>query len=415
MLQAGTLSQHIQKQIPRSTRYKLLKKDLSILAGAEYSDLSGNELIKLAGEQEQKIKTLRISAYTRLKCAGNRCLQLILKKSKEGKLKAKKICVRAIEKTAPVLGLARSLRELKMHRTKFYSWRKQINALCLTSPVRKCMKVWSNQLTANEMEVLKRLVTDPLFTGWSFCSRVMYAWRQKWAFFSLHSAYKYRPLLGLEMNIIRNRRKNHLVGLRGLWPLDIVNVDVTVFFTSNNQKIYIYLIMDNYSRYILGWKVTLGKLDSATAQQNLKEVYEKYFKGNEHLKPTRWIIDGGPENVSLKIKAQLENYNKDVIALIAQKDIKESNSMVESLNKRLKYQHLFLNDIPDFQNTVKQLEIFVEKNNNVIPQRVQGGYTPHELLTENTNFVIRSKAQVKEAYNARIETNRQHRCQICPA
>ena len=219
----------------------------------------------------------------------------------------------------------------------------------------------------------------------------------------------------MEIDPPRNRRLCHKIGLRGLWPFDIVNVDVTILRLLNNQKVYIYLIMDNFSRCILGWKASLDKLDKDVAIQNLLEVWEKYFKGNPNLKPTRWISDGGPENINHAIMAELKKRAGDVVAMVAQKDIRESNSMIEYLNRIAKYRYLYHYDIPDFQASLRHIEKFVDLNNNVIPQRVLRGHTPTEYLTGDCQFTIRSEDNVRETKQARILTNKAHRCKICPA
>ncbi len=66
-------------------------------------------------------------------------------------------------------------------------------------------------------------------------------------------------------------------------------MDLTIFRPSDDTRVYIYLIIDNFSRAILGWKASL-QYSSVIAMENLKEVCYKYdlLKSNTQL-----IVDDG--------------------------------------------------------------------------------------------------------------------------
>ena len=96
----------------------------------------------------------------------------------------------------------------------------------------------------------------------------------------------------------------------------------------------VYFIVDNFSRAILNWKASL-EYSSTIAFDVLKQAIQKHDKGID----TMLLTDGGPENheeVSKFISGE-EKINH----VIAQKDIIQSNSMVEAVNKHIKYHYLF--------------------------------------------------------------------------
>src|SRR2546425_10128380 len=62
-------------------------------------------------------------------------------------------------------------------------------------------------------------------------------------------------LNGLNPNLAhrRKRLKKHCEGLRANAPKQILHMDLTIFRPSDHSRVYIYLIMDNFSRAILGY------------------------------------------------------------------------------------------------------------------------------------------------------------------
>jgi len=91
------------------------------------------------------------------------------------------------------------------------------------------------------------------------------------------------------------------------------------------------------------------------------------------------IVDGGSENNNSIVDEYISSV--PVNKLIAQKDIIFSNSMVESVNKIIKYRSLFLHNIPDINSLKKHLEEFIPVYNNIRPHVSLNGLTPNEVLT----------------------------------
>ena len=68
----------------------------------------------------------------------------------------------------------------------------------------------------------------------------------------------------------------------------------------------------------------------------LKEAISQFTPKNAQL-----IADGGSENNNIYVDELLTKNPNTLTKLIAQKDISFSNSMVEAINKILKYNYLF--------------------------------------------------------------------------
>jgi transposase InsO family protein len=100
-------------------------------------------------------------------------------------------------------------------------------------------------------------------------------------------------------------------------------MDVSIFRPSDYSRVYLYFILDNFSRAILGWKASL-QYSSEIAFENLKEVCNKYDLSNSSV---QLVVDDGPENNGC-VNDFLSIPGIQLKKLIAQVDIRQSNSMI---------------------------------------------------------------------------------------
>jgi len=89
-------------------------------------------------------------------------------------------------------------------------------------------------------------------------------------------------------------------------------------------------------------------------------------------------VDDGIENKGFVCSA-IENNEIKMKRLVAQKDIHFSNSMIEAVNKRIKYDFLFRTELIDFEHTERFLKTAVEQYNNR-PHSALFGLTPKEVF-----------------------------------
>jgi hypothetical protein len=78
--------------------------------------------------------------------------------------------------------------------------------------------------------------------------------------------------------------------------------------------------------------------------ENLKEVCNKYDLSKSSV---QLVVDDGPENNGC-VNEFLSIPGIQLKKLIAQLDIRQSNSMIEAANKRIKYDYLFTKELLDF-------------------------------------------------------------------
>lgn len=193
---------------------------------------------------------------------------------------------------------------------------------------------------------------------------------------SIESWYKYAKLLGISKKPPRCLKKRK-IGIRASTPNEIWHADVSVFRTADHVKAYLYFIVDNFSRSILSWRVSL-KLCAPTRLETIKEAYFKYIHNTG--KDVSLMVDGGSENNNSEVDGFI-NSVVSIKKIIAQQDIHFSNSMVEAVNKIVKYRSLFLKDITNFEALQKHLKSFVPVYNQVRPHISLKGLTPAEVLS----------------------------------
>jgi len=228
------------------------------------------------------------------------------------------------------------------------------------------------------------------------------------AFMSLTSFYKYAGLFDDAINR-RNFKARQKAGIRAIRPKEIIHADVCVYRPLDYTKCFIYFIVDNFSRKILGWKIS-AEYKSSIMLDNLRSVYYAYFLEKE-VPSTTLIVDDGIENKGFVCNAIKSNEVK-IRRLVAQKDIRFSNSMVEAVNKRMKYDFLFRNQLLDLEHTQRFLETAVVQYNNR-PHTGLHGFTPQEVFAgvkPDKNFF---KPQLEQAKILRKAENKALSCGSC--
>jgi transposase InsO family protein len=185
-------------------------------------------------------------------------------------------------------------------------------------------------------------------------------------------------------------------------------MDITIVRTLDGVKNYVYLIVDNYSRLILNWKVS-DKCNGIIRTETIREAIQQEF--GTDLTPTPsidLIVDGGTENNNSTVVEFIKKSHVDITKKIALTDIIQSNAMVEASNKILKYQYLF----KEPQNNTDELKIHLKDAvydfSQQRPHCMLGLYTPYEVhynckpkLNENS---------VREEARERIKMNQTQGC-----
>ena len=232
--------------------------------------------------------------------------------------------------------------------------------------------------------------------------------RKAKAFMSLSTFYKYAKIFDNQTNRKLFKAKPK-IGIRATKPKEIIHADVCVYRPLDYTKCFIYFIVDNFSRMILGWKIST-EYKSSIMLENLRNVYCKYIFEKEKP-PAILMVDDGIENKGLVCEA-IENKEIKVDRWVAQKDVIFSNSMVEAVNKQMKYNFLFRHQLLDIEHTQRFLETAVELYNNR-PHSALYGFTPVEVFNGAKPDKYFFKPQMEEAKMLRKAENKALSCDSC--
>ncbi len=156
---------------------------------------------------------------------------------------------------------------------------------------------------------------------------------------SINSVYRLNRLLGIRASKKKKFKKKRKVGIRASKPNQIWHTDITIVKTLDGVKHYVYLVIDNFLRKILASSIensVSGLVTVKTIEEAVRQAKEICDDLNVQL-----IVDGGPENNNHKIDQFIANSEVNIEKLVALRDIDFSNSMIESINKIMKYSYLF--------------------------------------------------------------------------
>ena len=189
----------------------------------------------------------------------------------------------------------------------------------------------------------------------------------------------------------------------------LLHVDLTVLRLQNGLRVLIQFVQDNYSRAILGFRAAL-KWKSRDTMEHLDEICERH---GLFYRVITLMCDGGSENAGA-VDDFLARPDVMIEKRIALVDVDFSNSMIEAVNRCMKYEYLFrlLRDLFSVEDVLRVLGIAVPEFNNR-PNAALYGLTPNEVLSGMVVDKHRFSGQIREAKLARIEINCVDLCGMC--
>jgi len=400
----GILDEEQRKRIPKSTQYYWGKKNFSNFVG--YESMFTDEKMQLV-KNFLSNKTLLnaakglffvFSTWTSM-TSNMRGLKTLVRKNMES-------IVKTIDLVIPLMGLKHVCKLFKISQNQYYAWKRRV--VCGLSPLNECVKRNSLSISPSEVKVIEQFVQDEQYKDYPLVTVFYKMIRQEKAFMSLTTFYKYAKLFG--NSVVRKLFKpKQKTGIRAAKPKEIIHADVCVYRPLDHTKCFIYFIVDNFSRMILGWKISI-EYKSSIMLDNLRNVYVTYLLEKEDPVAVL-MVDDGIENKG-HVSTAIENREIKLNKLIAQKDIHFSNSTIEAVNKIMKYNFLFRQDLYDFKHVQRFLETAVEDYNNR-PHSALFGLTPYEVFHGRAPDKTLFKSQMEHAKIIRKAENRSLSCDNC--
>jgi len=403
LAQSNTLPQKYSANIDRSTiwRWKQEKEDKYL--GHELSNVQTLQQFLERRESDTLIKT-----YLKVTLA----LSSIFRKTNEFHCylnQNKDFLVKTLNHYKKAISVKLILRMLNLSTSTFYHWKNQVFYPCNTSVFKLCRRIYPNQLTVTEVSRLKSLLVDPAFKYWPVSSIFHYARRNDILHISLASWYGYMHKLGMKRPVLSKKYK-YKTGIRAKYPHQIWHADITIVKCLNGMKYYVYLLMDNYSRFILNYQVST-RVSARIRLDSIRNAYREHINDSEN--DTILLVDGGTENNNHLVDNYINSGSISLQKLIAGKDIRFSNSMVEAQNKLIKYYYLFKHPFQNIDQLISLLDWIIKDYNHSRPHHSLRGLTPFEALTCTHPHQEDRKKILEKARLTRIRENTAKSCGIC--
>ena len=214
-----------------------------------------------------------------------------------------------------------------------------------------CPRISPTKLTTSELTKIKDIYTSKDFAHYSVLSL---SWLGKKTGQVIASASTWSRVireLGLKRNRVRIYPSKPKVGVRASTPGEIWHLDLSILRRQDGTRAFVQAVIDNFSRYVLAWKVSRDY--------------------------------GGLRTKELILKA-----------------IAKAHSLIP---------------LTSFEGVESGADYYFTQSNTHIPMAVLKGATPEEVVTGKwTDQVIAGMQMlVKSARTARIEFNRSMRCTPC--
>jgi putative transposase len=295
-------------------------------------------------------------------------------------------------------------------RSTYRIWAMEAYFQCGQSLTKLCNNSYPQQLTVNEIHKMHRMLSAKRYLHWPIISVAYYGMKKSLLKAHPNTWYKYARLMKIKRRRQRKFRVKYNEGIRATAPNEKWHADITELQMADGKTAFIYLVVDNFSRYITSWRVS----NKICAKLRIETFEETII--NAKLKPkavAELIVDGGTENNNKKVETFLDKY--PVTKIIALKDILKSNSMVESINKTLKYDYLFPRNIQDQKHLVSTMKnIVIPDYNDRRPHGSLHGLTPLEAYGKKKVNFKKIRTKMEEAHVDRVQYNRTHSCLGCP-
>jgi len=402
------LPANFRKQIPYTTISSWRKTDYSKYIGCEFrSYFTDNfDLLKFKTQNEQLRKTLFALARSWV-VLSTELIPTLLKAKKDKKLQSK--VLNAIHYLRNYLGMTKTLKMLGITRALYEQWIIENRYSCFDSFQALCVKRHPHQLQLTEIKKMYKALNAQEYKHWPIISIQAYFMRKKKIVASPDSWYKYSNLFGIKRKLVK--KDNKKIGLIATYPNEYWHVDATYYSMANGQKACITFLMDNYSKMILGYHVSLkyGFYNVKCAIRNaLKNVAL-----HPNVNHTYLVADGGRENHNKNIDNFIARLSKHKITKVRSlKDIRFSNSPVEAINRTIKGRYLKNRKF----DTLKELKEFIKwavhDYNEIRPHYKHRPRTPQEVYFEKS-LGFNERNRLKKAALIRINNNKCAKCIQC--
>jgi len=303
-----------------------------------------------------------------------------------------------------VLGRTASLKIIGLIEVRLRIWKRR-QTLCMLDDAAPCPRTNPGRLTRDELSAMRDLVESDDVKHFSLRSLSLYAQRLGTVFASYGTWCRMFRVHGWRRPRKRLYPAKPKVGIRATRPNEWFHIDVTVIRLLDGTRCYLHAVMDGFSRRVLAWTLQ-PKLSAEGTLRVLRDALASVPGGRINV-----LTDGGCENTVVGTDEELSAVADHVVAQV---DIAQSNSMIESLWSQLRHRWLYLHALDSFARLEHLIDLYFVDHNSRIPTTALGGRTPDEVyFGREADLPTRLRDKHIEAQRLRVEANRRTTCASC--
>ena len=398
----GDLELAVRYGVPRSTARGWLKQARTDVVSIDVLDMDAEALQREVIFLRRRVT--RLLALLHLVVVAVKVAKFSFDRVRIPEGARKQRLLRAIERTRTHLPLRGVLKLIGMSSTRYHAWLGKQECGLDDQPC--CPRSTPQQLTREEYLVIRDMVTAdeyrhvPTGTLARLAQRIGKVFASPTTWYRLLRAHNWR----------RPRQRVHpakpTIGIRATRPNEIWHVDTTLIRLLDGSKAYLHAIIDNFSRRVMAWRVNDTFIPAVTA-----ELLVEAGREIEDTKP-QLLVDGGVENYNSAVDKLVDSGL--LKRILAQTEIRYSNSLIESWWRVIKHQWLFLNTWDTAARVGKLVAFYVDQHNSHLPHSAFKGQTPDEMYFGTGDDIPKTLEEAKlQARELRLKSSRERNCQVC--
>ena len=398
----GDLDLAVRYGVPRSTARGWLKQASTDVVSIDVLDMDAEALQREV--LYLRVRVTRLLALLHLVVVAIKVAEFSFDRVRIPDGTRKQRLLRAIERTRTHLPLRDVLKLIGMSNTRYHVWLGKQDCGLDDQPC--CPRSTPQQITREECLVIRDMVTADEYRHVSTGTLARLAQRLGKVFASPTTWYR----LVHANQWRRPRQRVHpakpKVGIRATRPNEIWHVDTTLIRLLDGSKAYLHAIIDNFSRRVLAWRINDTFIPAVTAESLIEAAREI-----EDARP-QVLVDGGVENYNSAVDKLVDSGL--LKRILAQTEIRYSNSLIESWWRVIKHQRLFLNTLDTAASVRKLVAFYVEQHNSHLPHSAFKGQTPDEMYFGTGDGIPKKlEAEKLQARELRLKSNRERNCHVC--
>ena len=372
------------------------RKNKPVFIGENFYNLNQKKSFKM-----EYLKMLAIIRMYKLRFQlSNPHKKLLVTKNNE------KLILRQVYKSNRYLTLRLCCEYLGLSSRKYLALKKEKQIReCTPEVYFKCNKFKKHQLTTTEVFKIKSILEDPTHKSWPISRLHCFCIKNNLATASYNSWLMVKNLFEIDRNSFKPFKSKNKKGLRALQPNEYLHTDVSRFVLQLNKKAYLFLMMDNYSKFIINAVIA----EKSNHEINTVHLIEsmKTVRQNK-LTPIELWSDKGTENTAKDFAKKIKEFG--ITHIIAQHDNPLSNSMVERMFASIKkfIRNKYKNIEISIQQLINGLNEFVQIHNFEMPI-YKLFKTPYELYW-NIDASFNYSKEITTAIENRLMNNSKLKC-----